>query len=263
MSGRRVIFTLPALSTAEQSNSRIAAQSIDRIYYSPSLDSCMDIIYSPYPRSVIAFHPIGSTILPYTAEMSFHVDVIEKGYFPVEIPPAFSSSSFAGATGYFPTDLNQFAKKFSRCAFHSIPRLQHHRRMLGIPNPLHQLKLVVLLETYWSKLESHMKKSTLSMTRMQYISSSKRGLEKVNDFDVFDRERVIRSSSSRFLLKADLSRFYHTLYTHSIPWSLHKKDVAKARQFDKTLYGNLIDEAVRNTQDKQTLAWLIHQNRKS
>lgn len=98
-----------------------------------------------------------------------------------------------------------------------------------------------------------MKKSALSMTRMQYVPGSSRGLERLEDFDAFDRERVIRSSSSRFLLKADLSRFYHTLYTHSIPWALHTKTVAKARQSDKTLYGNLVDEAVRNTQDKQTL----------
>ncbi len=185
--------------------------------------------------------------------MSLHVDVIDKGYFPVEIPPAFSTSSFAGATGYLPTDLNKFAQKSSRRAFHSIPRLQHHRRLLGIPNPLHQLKLVVLIESNWASLESHMKKSALSMTRMQYVPGSSRGLESVDDFDAFDRERVIRSSSSRFLLKADLSRFYHTLYTHSIPWAVHTKAVAKSRQFDKTLYGNLIDEAVRNTQDKQTL----------
>src|SRR6266849_2833448 len=54
--------------------------------------------------------------------MSLHVDVIDKGYFPVEIPPAFSTSSFAGATGYLPTDLNKFAQKSSRRAFHSIPR---------------------------------------------------------------------------------------------------------------------------------------------
>ena len=85
------------------------------------------------------------------------------------------------------------------------------------------------------------------------MPGSSRGLERVDDFDALDRERVIRSSSSRFLLKADLSRFYHTLYTHSIPWALHTKAVAKAKQFDKTLHGNLIDEAVRNTQDKQTL----------
>src|SRR5882762_10040378 len=100
--------------------------------------------------------------------MLLHIDVIDKGYFPVEIPPAFSTSSFAGATGYLPADLNKFAQKSSRCALHSIPRLQHNRRMLGIPNPLHQLKLVVLVENHWATLESHMKQSALSMTRMQY-----------------------------------------------------------------------------------------------
>jgi hypothetical protein len=139
--------------------------------------------------------------------MSLHVDVINNGYFPVEIPPAFSTSSFAGALGYLPTNLNSFAAKFSRCEFHSIPCLQHHRRLLGIPNPLHQLKLVVLIENHWASLENHMKQSGLSMTRMQYLSGSSRGLERVNDFDEFDSEKVIRSSSSRFLLKADLSRF--------------------------------------------------------
>jgi len=185
--------------------------------------------------------------------MSLHIDVIEKGYFPAEIPPAFSTSSLAGATGYLPADLNTFLQKSSRCAFHSIPRLQHNRRLLGIPNPLHQMKLVVLIERHWPNIERHMNKSALSMTGMQYVPASNRGLERVNDFDAFDQEKVIRSSSSRFLLKADLSRFYHTLYTHSISWALHTKAVAKARQFDKTLYGNLIDEAVRNTQDKQTL----------
>jgi hypothetical protein len=73
--------------------------------------------------------------------MSFHLDVIEKGYFPVEIPPAFSASTFAGALRHLLGGLNSFSTKSSRCAFHSIPRLQHHRRLLGIPNPLHQLKL--------------------------------------------------------------------------------------------------------------------------
>jgi Reverse transcriptase (RNA-dependent DNA polymerase) len=185
--------------------------------------------------------------------MAFHIDVMAKGYFPVEIPPAFSTNDFARLFKLSKNDPHSFAKKFSRCAFHSIPRLQHSRRMLGIPNPLHQLRLVVLLEKCWPEIENHMKKSALSMTRLEYVATSTRGLEKVGDFDAFDRERVIRSSSSRYLLKADLSRFYHTLYTHSIPWSLHTKATAKAKQTDKSLVGNLIDEAVRNTQDKQTL----------
>jgi len=86
--------------------------------------------------------------------MPLHIDLIDRGYFPVEIPPAFSTSSLASASGYLPSNLDSFAAKSSRCAFHSIPRLLHHRRLLGIPNRLHQFKLVVILEKHWMDLEA-------------------------------------------------------------------------------------------------------------
>jgi hypothetical protein len=191
--------------------------------------------------------------LEYNGGVSFQSDLIEKGYLPVEIPPAFSMASFASSLSHLAADLNGFARRFSKCVFHSIPRLLHHRRLLGIPNPLHQLKLVAVIEEHWDELEAHMQASTLSLTRMAYVAGSSRGLERVGDFDSLDHERVVRSSASRYLLKADLSRFYHSLYTHSISWAVHTKAVAKAAQFDQGLYGNLIDQAVRNTQDKQTL----------
>jgi hypothetical protein len=94
--------------------------------------------------------------------MTLHVDLIDKGYFPVEIPAAFSPSGFATILPVLTKNLEQFATKSSRCAYHSIPRLQHDRRLLGIPNPLHQLKLAVTLEKHWPDLEAHMKKSPLS-----------------------------------------------------------------------------------------------------
>jgi hypothetical protein len=124
--------------------------------------------------------------------MSLHIDLIDKGYFPVEIPPAFSTSTFASALGHLPTNLDTFAAKSSRCAFHSIPfhsipRLQHHRRLLGIPNPLHQLKLVDAIERHWTHLEAHMAQSTLSMTRLEYVPSSDRGLQREFDFDSLDQ----------------------------------------------------------------------------
>jgi hypothetical protein len=98
-----------------------------------------------------------------------------------------------------------------------------------------------------------MANSALSMTRLQHVTGSERGLQHQYDFDALDQERIVRSSASRFLLKADLSRFYHSLYTHSIPWALHSKEVAKANRSPAALYGNAIDAAVRNTQDGQTL----------
>jgi hypothetical protein len=78
-------------------------------------------------------------------------------------------------------------------------------------------------------------------------------LSLAKSFEEFDVERVLRSSTSRYVLRADLSRFYHSLYTHSIPWALHTKATAKAHRNDRALFGNAIDTAVRNVQDQQTL----------
>lgn len=143
--------------------------------------------------------------------------LLSYGYLPAEVPPPFSMLEYAVMTEVFHNDLIAMGPASSRCAYHSIPRVHHSRRLLGIPNPLHQLKLCVLIEQFWPELEKHMSRSPLSLTTCQINPTPPRALSKSFGFDAFDTERVLRSSASRFLLKADLSRFYHTLYTHSIP----------------------------------------------
>ncbi|MBR1369268.1 hypothetical protein RJ53_07070 [Methanocalculus chunghsingensis] len=63
---------------------------------------------------------------------------------------------------------------------------------------------------------------------------------------------VLESSIFRVMLKADISRYYNSLYTHSIPWALHGKQKAK-KQRGNALCGNLLDKWVRSLRDGQTL----------
>lgn len=179
--------------------------------------------------------------------------LIKHGYFPRELPPPFSPATYAAVLNKLPENLGAIGQKYSKCASHSIPRLQHSRRLLSVPNPLHQFRLAVVVEQVWAALDTHMRRSPLTLTRLELKAGASRALSRAGDFDDLDTARVLRSSASRYLLKADLSRFYHALYTHSIPWALHTKSIAKARRNDRTLEGNLIDEAVRQTQDRQTL----------
>jgi hypothetical protein len=52
-------------------------------------------------------------------------------------------------------------------------------------------------------------------------------------------------------VKTDIARYYPSIYTHSIPWALHTKPVARAdKQYQ--LLGNRLDLWMRETQDKQT-----------
>ncbi len=66
--------------------------------------------------------------------------------------------------------------------------------------------------------------------------------------------KIARSAGYRFMLKTDLSRFFPTIYTHSVPWSFHTKAVAKQNQKPTAKYfGNLLDLALRQAQDGQTV----------
>jgi hypothetical protein len=65
--------------------------------------------------------------------------------------------------------------------------------------------------------------------------------------------RAINRSSSRYAVTADLSEFYNSIYTHSIPWALHTKVAAKANRSNRALIGNRLDELVRAAQDSQTI----------
>ena len=66
-------------------------------------------------------------------------------------------------------------------------------------------------------------------------------------------EKIINSSTgASYLLRTDISRYYSTVYTHSIPWAIHTKAEAKAHKRDMSYIGNRIDHAVQNCQDGQT-----------
>ncbi|MEB4591412.1 RNA-directed DNA polymerase, partial [Candidatus Thiothrix sp. Deng01] len=59
-------------------------------------------------------------------------------------------------------------------------------------------------------------------------------------------------SKSDRLLETDISRFYGSIYTHSIAWAVHTKAVAKVSR-SRTLLGNNLDYLVRMGQDGQTV----------
>lgn len=55
-----------------------------------------------------------------------------------------------------------------------------------------------------------------------------------------------------YVLHADIAECYASIYTHSIAWALHGKEVAKKKRGVKSLVGNGIDSRVRSMQHGQT-----------
>jgi hypothetical protein len=55
-----------------------------------------------------------------------------------------------------------------------------------------------------------------------------------------------------YVLHADITDCYAAIYTHSIAWALHGKEVAKANKTDQSLIGNLIDSHIQDMRHGQT-----------
>lgn len=178
--------------------------------------------------------------------------LIKSGYFPVEVVPGFNSEDLANSyNSIFPNITNLNIK--SKCCFHSIPRVKHARRMLAIPNPYNQLLLFKEIFENWQDIKRFIKKSKFSLTTPLVIKDSKRAFTRASEFGEIVSNRLECSTNYKYMVKTDISRYYSTIYTHSIPWAYHGKAFAKQNIRNNNLLGNKLDKYVRNTQDQQTL----------
>ncbi len=174
--------------------------------------------------------------------------LISRGYFPKELPPAFTSAAFAE---FISVNKWEFSTETTRPAIHNLARPGGQRRRLHLPNPFNYAQLTKLLADHWGQLEKHFAKSKLSVskpivdpTEMRAVKSQQEGLDLAKS-----RARV--RTAGRFILRTDISRFYGSIYTHSIPWALDGKTVAKRVRSGG--FANDLDASIRDLQDGQTL----------
>ena len=195
-------------------------------------------------------------------------DLVTYGYFPAEIPPPFNTIKLGDIFSkkrpdQFEVIVNQWHNKDrrtnipgSKCCLFSVPRIKNLRRHIGIPNPLYQIILCSYIEKNWKEIKKHIKKSSISISRPKIPikrEKSIRSFDLVKNTLNFEQEFALRSTEFSYVLKTDISRFYDTLYTHSISWALHGKNNAKKLRSDPRLYGNHLDRWVGRTRDGQTL----------
>ncbi|MEK3871065.1 MULTISPECIES: RNA-directed DNA polymerase [unclassified Paenibacillus] len=180
--------------------------------------------------------------------------IIAKGYFAKEIPCEFKTTKLSECIDELDLTQSNLSKKglnkWCKLIDFSTPKSENFRRNLAVPHPLHYILLAQTIEKNWDSLNQHFLKSKFSLTTpaisedniIPKFSMS----EKIN-------KRIHNLVSKRYILQADITRYYPSIYTHSIPWALHTKEIAKAKQKDDTLLGNEIDKLLRNLQDGQTI----------
>ncbi|NGY38976.1 RNA-directed DNA polymerase [Flavobacterium sp. XN-5] len=189
--------------------------------------------------------------------------LIEKGYLAKELPPQFITYPLANNLVKVKKEwkakfssLSKERRKFfgeTKSTVFNLPKVSLSRRTLSIPNPIHQIKLTEFIITNWKEIDNTLKLSKSSYTIPIEDPKGNRAFTTKSSFGEFKRERFIKSFDNYYEVKSDISKFYGSIYTHSIPWLLHTKATAKIKRDDYTLIGNELDRILRSSNSGQTV----------
>jgi len=193
-------------------------------------------------------------------------DLLAKGYFPKELPPPFTTVSYATAlagAGVTPdvafldpakTYKNQ-TQQHSQSARHNMVRAGGLRRDLSIPNPVHFLRLADHVVRHWTSLQTHAGTSPYSLSK-PVDTQPDRAISPEHSLSERPLHRARLRATGRFLLRTDIARFFPSVYTHSLPWALMGKQAAKAAHQAHTLAGtwqDLVDFHSQKLNTNQTV----------
>ena len=138
--------------------------------------------------------------------------------------------------------------------FNNVTRLMH------IPHPLSYARLCKRIQDDWDKLKHICENDNSRMKPGKYDNPRKimgeyKHLERIAmmDYERFsDTRRRLKISTGKFYrVEADISSFYPSIYTHSIPWALVGRDEAKKNLGNDKWY-NQIDKAQRDLKRAET-----------
>jgi hypothetical protein len=183
--------------------------------------------------------------------------LLEVGFFPKELPPPFVSADLARFRKYLKKTwpANVLRSFFSDPEFLSMPKFGRARRRFSIINPVNHFKVSELISNEWKEIRDFLKTSKISEFKPIFDMGGERTFFQI-DFELIEKRTVDLLSKYRSCLKTDISRYYHTIYTHSIPWALHTKAYCKANYTlpaFKTKLGDRLDKAIRDCQGRQTI----------
>ena len=153
------------------------------------------------------------------------------GLFSEKIPPAFSSESFYL---YCKANSPTFQNDWRPHVHYESIRNNNVPRELGIPNPMAYHQLCKCVADNWNELQAHFYEMTcnqahiVSRIHLRKMTGTKT-LFKMNyeNWKTDGSPETNLLIGSKFLVHADISTCFPSMYTHSIPWALVGKDNAK------------------------------------
>lgn len=213
--------------------------------------------------------------------------LLGHGLFAEKIPPFLTAENFLNFCKTPPNGFI-FNEKPKKYIHYESMRNINIPRVLAIPNPIAYHNQCKVLSDNWDKLLEHFKKQTqnqehkISRIHIRKIDDSVKILETCyfdkrddineDDYQSGEKNHLFEMNhknfctddypepdlliGKRYIVKADISNCFPSIYTHSLPWALVTKSVAKNQKTDEEWF-NQIDKTARNLKDGETHGILI------
>ncbi|MEZ0001621.1 RNA-directed DNA polymerase [Sinorhizobium fredii] len=188
------------------------------------------------------------------SDTHFAERMLEDGFYPENVPPVFAIENLHEAaikplaSGNYLTD-----KPTEGCRYNASKR-GGQRRVFTMPNPVFMVDAAAFFIKRKSEIDEHLLISTNSSSYPTFSPSEGRPIS-IASFPEFHKRRRRDLALSRYIVRTDVSRFFHSIYTHALPWALHGKPEAKKdrKPESSTIFGNRLDWLLRQAQDGQTV----------
>ena len=168
--------------------------------------------------------------------------LIQYGLFSEKLPPIFDMSTFLAYCKN--TSRQPFQNKYYQYASYDSMRNNNIPRDIGIPVPMGYERLCAVLKDNWDKLQNHFRDAT---SQQKHIVSRIHIRKMQNTPALFqmdyknwkkdgDPEPELLMGK-RYMVCADISSCFPSIYTHVVPWALVGKETAK--KIDNILNGTI------------------------
>lgn len=188
--------------------------------------------------------------------------LLQKGFFPETLPPCFDSSDLVRAFGGKINDLK--SKKFHSKRSASYIRYngtKHdgNRRPYGTPNPIPYFHVSEFLAKHWPEISHNYSLSQYSVSSPKAAKETDDRAVKIASLSELAAKTSKQIRYAPYILKTDISQFFPSIYTHTIPWVAHgieqSKLDRKPESKDNTF--NALDWHIQQCQRGQTRGVLI------
>ena len=205
------------------------------------------------------------------SETAVLTGLLDYGLFADKVPPCFTSEGLAAiASASMSVVLEETDDKKLKDSIdpraHDYIRYEALRdinipRHLGIPHPEAYAVQSLAIFRHWNEISTHCNEPKPAISRIHVRHTGNGSIFRMNYKGIeryqLEEDEIRWMAGVQYVVHADVASCFPSIYTHSIPWALHGKDVAKKSTGITALAGNLLDKCTQITRDKQTNGLLI------